>query len=157
MPRGRRNSGKSVEKIPDSFDPCGEDVQNLLRDLIRECHTDLVNAKIALLYKNKEIKKKGDRVVFAKVSKAGPILKALTDYDYVIVIPYPTWKDLAELEKKMVLDHELCHCLVDEDEKTGDTKYMLIDHDFNEFGVIIRRYGFTGHLERLGLVVKEVE
>jgi hypothetical protein len=143
MPRGRpKNSGKQVEKVPISYDKCGEDVEALLKDLIRLHHSSLVNANFALLYKNKEMMK-GDTIIFATVQAVGPKFKALTDFDFLITIPFPTWNQLGDTEKRMVLDHELCHCFADENEKTGDTKYKLLDHDFSDFLDIARRYGLN--------------
>jgi hypothetical protein len=156
MGRHRKNSGTQVEKIPISYDKCGEDIENLLKDLISQYKTDLVNCKFALLYKNREIKRK-DQIVFATVQKTGPKIKALTEYDYIITIAYPTWNALSDLERRSVLHHELCHCFVEDDEKTGEEKKQIIPHDFENFYEIAKHYGTSSvTFGRLASVLEEV-
>lgn len=146
--RQRKNSGKSVRNVPEQYDMCGEVVQEMAKELIANYHSHLALAKIAYLYSNKEKKSKG-KVTFAEARKVGKIARALCDYDFVIVIYHPTWVNLSDEDQRIVLDHELCHLLIEEDENTGEAKYKILPHDFEEFGDIIKRYGNKGHLSRL--------
>jgi hypothetical protein len=154
MPRGK-GKGKGTKAIPISYDPVGDDVLDLARDLIRNYHPMLVNAQISYLYRNKAMTK-GESVVYATAQKLSPKLKALCGSDFLITIAFETWRELSDLEKRMVLDHELCHLLIEESDTTGETKFKILEHTFEDFSIIISRYGFTGYLEKFGVVCKEV-
>ena len=150
----KKNSGKKVEKSPVQYDPA-DTVEDLAKNLIRKHHTELVNTKIAYLFKNKTIKAKG-REVIAFVSKCSGIVKALSDYDVVMIVSYPSFQNLTDAQKLAVIDHELTHLLVDED-STGAPKVRMIAHDVEEFSSIIERHGlYLEDLVRLGRVVKTV-
>lgn len=156
MPRGKRNSGKSVRQAPTQYDKCGEVIENMAKELIAHHHSHLATARIAYLYCNKEKKSQG-RVTFATAGKLSPKAKALCEYDFVITIYHPTWVKLSDEEQKIVLDHELCHLMVDDDDESGETKYSIIPHDFEEFGEILQRYGDAGHLKRLVQIASSVK
>jgi len=127
-----------VKKTPTQFD-WAESVEEIAKDLIPKYHTHLVNAKIAYLFKNKEIKR-GGKIVIATAEKCGPKVKALAEYDFIITVAYPTYQELTDKQKTAVVDHELEHCFVDEDD-SGEVKLKIITHDFEEFNSIIRRHG----------------
>ena len=146
----------SVKPIPVQYDPA-ETVGELAKDLIRQYHPHLATCKIAYLFKNKEIKSKG-RLVVATTKKVSADMHALCGYHFLITIAYPTWNDLSDEIKRAALDHELEHCWVEDDEKTGETKYRILPHDVEEFGSVIQRHGlYTTNLVKLGSVVDNAE
>ena len=138
-----------TKKIPEQFDKA-EEVEEFAKMLIPKYHTHLVNSRIAYLFKNKELKKLG-KTVIATVSKCSKKDKSLKEYDdeepfdFVIIASYPIWRELNQAQKEAVVDHELCHCFVDEDENTGDRVNKLLSHDFEEFGSVIDRHGMYMH------------
>jgi len=145
MPRGRpKNSGKSVVKVPLQFD-YAETVEALAKPIISQYHTHLINCKIAYIYRNKPMVSAG-RAVFATAQKCSALIRDLCKisggegYDFIITINYESWNLLTDDQKKAVLDHELCHCLVDENEN-GDIKLSIAPHEINEFSIIVARWG----------------
>jgi hypothetical protein len=84
---------------------------------------------------------------------------------FVIVISADTWKRLDERQRRALVDHELCHCVVSYDDD-GMPVLSTRTHDIEEFGSIIDRHGlWTTHLavagtaiaEQLVLAVEEVQ
>jgi len=148
----KKNKGKSVKAAPLQFDPA-EEVENIAKKLIPKYHSYLANARIAYLFKNRKVKSKGREVV-ATAKLIGKDMRALTGYHFLITTAYPTWQELSDKQKLAVIDHELEHCFVEDDEKTGDPKYSLLPHDVEEFGSVIKRHGlYTTDLARMGRLV----
>lgn len=144
---------KTVKRIPVQYDPA-ETVEELAKELIAENHPHLANVSIAYLFKNKPIKAKG-REVAATAEKASDKHRALHGYRFLITVSYPMWQELEDPIKRAVIDHELEHCWVEDDDKTGETKYKILPHDVEEFGSIILRHGlYTTNLVKLGSVVE---
>ena len=150
----KKNKGKSVQAVPLQFDPA-ESVEKLAKTLIPKHHSHLGSARIAYLFKNKPMKSKGVDVA-ATAEKISKKNHALCGYHFLITVAYPTWNDLSDKEKLAVVDHELEHCFVEDDEKTGEPKYSILPHDVEEFSAIIRRHGlYTTSLVRIGRVVED--
>ena len=142
-----------VKKIPVTFDPVSDDVKELSNLVMREHHPSLVNAKIAYLYKNQELKE-GKKIQYSETQKVNPKMKALCDIDFVITIHFQAWRELDENSKLIVLDHALSHCFVEENEN-DDVIMKVLKHDFEEFGHIISRYNGAKFFEKLTIQVKE--
>jgi len=150
----KKNKGKSTQSVPVQFDPA-DAVEKIAKKLIPKYHSHLVTSKIAYLFKNKKKKTKGREVV-ATAEKISPKHYALCGYHFLITAFYPTWTGLSDKQKLAVVDHELEHCFVEDDEKTGEPKYSILPHDVEEFGVIIKRHGlYTTDLVRIGRVVED--
>jgi len=138
---------KEIKQIPTQFDKSKE-AESISRDLISKYHTSLINSKIAYLFKNKPILK-GGKVVIATAEKCSVKSNALVKYDdedtdafdFIITISYPAWNRLNDKQRIAIIDHELEHCLITEDENTGDKKISIVSHDVEEFASIIRRHG----------------
>lgn len=155
-PVAKKNSGKTVKKVPDQFDPA-ESVEELAKQkLIPKYHTHLVNAKIAYLFKNKPLKVRG-KLAVATAEKVNKKNTVLSGYHFIITVGYPTWNELSDPVRLAVLDHELCHCLVDDDED-GNPKYSIVPHDIEEFSSVIMRHGlYAPDLVMMGRVVSEAK
>jgi len=150
----KKNSGKDTQKVPVQYDPA-ESVAEISKGLIRKFHSDLVNTKIAYLYKNKPIKARGKEVI-AFSSKCSGIVKVLSEYDVIMIVSYPAFQQLTDDHKIAIIDHELTHLLVDED-STGAPKLRILAHDVEEFSSIIERHGlYQQDLVRLGKVIQTV-
>ena len=83
------------------------------------------------------------KLVFATTKKIMGLNAALAKNDdpfFCIVISHPVWEVLPQKHRDALVDHELCHCGVEVDEK-GEVKLVLRNHDVQEFSEIVRRYG----------------
>ena len=153
-PKGSKN-GKSVQSIPTQFD-YAESVEEIAKELIPKYHTHLACMEIGYLFCNKELTKSGKKVV-ATAEKVSKKVKALCGKDFVLTVSYPIWNDLEHNIKLAVIDHELTHMLVDDDDQ-GNQKCSIISHDYEEFHCIIKRHGlYRGELEVMGSVVKSLD
>lgn len=61
---------------------------------------------------------------------------------FLISIWYEGWVNMTPEQRRALIDHELCHCIVEEDEETGNTKLGMRGHDIEEFNEIVSRHGF---------------
>lgn len=121
--------------MPAEYVRADEDMVELVREVLEEYHPDLAEAHIGILIREIAPRSNGKRVM-AKAKKVGPELKALLPHDFIIWFAQDTWEELDARQKRALVDHELCHCTVDND------KAKMKTHDLNEFLVIIQRYGF---------------
>jgi len=137
--------------------PEGVDLQEaeqpaaLGRVLIGALHTHLASAKIAYLFKAKMAKRGQTKLGVA--SHATGKLAFLSGMDFVIEFNHATWRTLTPQARLALVDHELTHCVTDE-----DGEYTLRLHDVEEFGSIIRRWGlWTPDLVGFGHAVQAAE
>lgn len=60
---------------------------------------------------------------------------------FLILVDENAWADMSKANKKALVDHELCHCIVEVDDETGEIKPSIVGHDLEEFNCIVARYG----------------
>lgn len=58
------------------------------------------------------------------------------DYDFVIWVALDWWNRFKPEQKVALVDHELCHCYIDADDKP-----KILPHDVEEFNCILERHG----------------
>jgi len=100
--------------------------------------------RIAYVWRDKPIIR-GGKTVLGKARKISglPAFLASEDLDtdnpafFVIEIDKTYWPSLSENEREALVDHELTHCIVDEDEGT----LKILPHDLEEFYFIVKRHG----------------
>lgn len=114
----------------------------VVQELIREYHEDLLDLRIAVVGRSEPQNSKG-REISADISKFPDKYKPLLntdnqEVDFMIWIDRIFWGYAPELKRRALIDHVLCHIEYDEEQD----KYSLIDHDIAEFRVILERYGF---------------
>jgi predicted LPLAT superfamily acyltransferase len=56
---------------------------------------------------------------------------------FVIEIAFDAWEILEKEQRVALVDHELCHCMMDED----SGKLIMHPHDLEEFNAVVRRHG----------------
>ena len=67
---------------------------------------------------------------------------------FVIEISHNTWIGLDDAQRRALVDHELCHCVLEE---TEDGEVLSIrGHDFEEFAEIIQRHGLWSSASNRG-------
>jgi predicted metal-dependent peptidase len=58
-------------------------------------------------------------------------------YKFIMTINYEVWSRMTEREREALVFHELCHIFYDAEKD----KYSCVDHDLEEFGRVVSRYG----------------
>lgn len=114
-----------------------ESVLHLAEELIREFHEHLQGANIGFVFRA-TADKSGDKLVLGKAAKVSARDKLYSNLDFIIWLAQDWWMGLlTNHQRRALLDHELCHCIFDEETET----YKLRGHDIEEFQEIIERYG----------------
>jgi len=122
----------------------GKDVWEVVQDLISKYHPNLalVDKEIAIIFKEKA-SKAGGQVVLGKSSKAPGVMKVLgkAEYKFIIEIAGDQWQTLADNQRRALLDHLLCACKVEEDEKDGSIKCSIAAPEVSFFWKELERNG----------------
>lgn len=122
----------------------GKDIWEVVQDLISKYHPNLalVDKEIAIIFKEKA-SKTGGQVVLGKSSRAPGVLKLLgkAEYKFIIEIAGDQWLTLADNQRTALLDHLLCACKVEEDEKTGEIKCSIAAPEVSFFWKELERNG----------------
>jgi hypothetical protein len=70
----------------------------------------------------------------------GHLIGARSEEFFVIELSAQHWKELTESQKRALVDHELEHCIADEDDN-GNSKLGIAPHDVEEFASVLKRHG----------------
>lgn len=103
--------------------------------LIKAFHISIRRRAIAYLWK--ENMGDGARVKLGHAQRASATVKFLGEVDFVLCFNHSAWKILTFEQRVALVDHELMHC--DVDSESGNP--ILVHHDVEEFGLIVRRWG----------------
>ena len=121
------------------------DVMTTVADLIAKYHPELVlcDDEIAVVFKEKS-STIGDVVVTGKTAKAPKLLGILgeVDFKFIITLGADSWQELSDPQRVALLDHHLCACGVEENPKTGNTKFFIRIPEVAFFKVEVERHGF---------------
>lgn len=109
----------------------------IARCLRKVIHDNLAGAEIAWLFKETL----GD-TLGAKMARASGAQGHLAEVDFYCVVSWEKWRMLSHRARVALVDHELCHCSKDVD----SGKYVIVEHDIEEFTAIAARWG-TWRLE----------
>lgn len=156
MPRGRPK-GSGVKQMPLQFDQA-EEINELIAELMPKYHNHLIQKDIRTLFVNKALKKKG-KTVIATAEKVSKKVAAISNgADFLIVVSYSLFQELSDKLKRYVVDHELCHCFCETDEQTGDEKNVLLPHDFEDFNILLEKYGLVrGELQIIADIIRKLD
>jgi len=120
--------------------------------LIAENHMHLLGIPILYVFRSPAAVSKG-RAVAAKARKVSGLSAFMTalaagtaepDVDhsfFVMELAGDIWHALDDTARRALVDHELCHFAVDEDEDTGDLILRIRGHDIEEFLEVVNRHG----------------
>lgn len=118
-------------------------IVDMIRDLVGKHHPDLalVVDEIAVIVREKA-GQKGGKAVLGKSQKASPLFGVLgdTDYKFIIELAGDEWLNLTTRQRNALLDHLLCSCRAEEDDK-GVMKYYLAPPDVNFYWDELDRWG----------------
>lgn len=143
------------------------EVEKIGTDLIRTefDHKDLADVRVEYVFRDKAQKSAG-RIVLGTARKIGGLSAFLAAHGdashlgdpepfFVIVIALDTWEVLDAKQRRALIDHELMHCKVTEDEG-GGAKLATRGHDLEEFASIVERHGlWSSNVAAFGSVVAE--
>lgn len=101
-------------------------------------HERLRGRKIAVIMQDEADNRKG-KLTLGWASLPSNRLRPLLndDYDFVICFARKEWDRMDNSQKDAVVDHELCHCGIDD-----NLKPYLKDHDYEEFALVFQRHGY---------------
>lgn len=116
------------------------EVEAIAKDLIEQHHGHLIEAKVAYLFREGTWVSKG-RDVLAKPCKVSDRDRFLSGYDFVIVVNSETWGYLTPEQRVALLDHELCHCVRQGEQRDGSPIWGLAGHDVEDFAQVVKRHG----------------
>lgn len=68
-------------------------------------------------------------------------LRFFSGYDYLIQMSGDLWDCLTKKSRRILTWHELLHIEAEYDSKSGEWKYKIRDHDFEDFYDIYKVYG----------------
>jgi hypothetical protein len=94
-------------------------------------HQHLKGARIVHLFKERLSDCSG------KASKASPKLQYLANLDFMVEYCWTTWRTLSGTQRIALVDHELTHF----DRDIEKEKWVMKEHDIEEFGSIVSRWG----------------
>lgn len=114
----------------------GPEVLKVAERVIRDHHTNLLEAKIGFLMRSEDGASNGKRVI-GKAAKFPVKLRPYVELDFLIWLSRPTWLELDVAGREALVDHELCHLEYDPDTLEAGLKA----HDVEEFVEIIERHG----------------
>ncbi|MGE5680691.1 MAG: putative metallopeptidase, partial [Bacillota bacterium] len=114
-----------------------DEMKFMAQEIIRTEKIDVHPAKIEYVSVEPNISKS----VAAKCVKTGKELKFFSGFDYIIEVSGELWNTLDKETKMVLLEHELRHILVLQNDKTGDWNFKLRKHDIQDFGKIVSQHG----------------
>lgn len=122
----------------------GKDIYELMYHYVATHHPNLasVDKDIAILMKGKAGSRGGQKVL-GTAKKAPPILDVLgkDTYKFILEIAADQWQVLTNTQQGALMDHLLCACRVEEDEKTGDLKCTIASPEVSFFWDELKRNG----------------
>lgn len=76
----------------------------------------------------------------AKVTKASPLWRCIARVHVAMQFRQWFWDHFDDRQREAVVYHELCHVEVSHDD-AGNLRVKLREHDLEEFGAVMRRFG----------------
>ena len=149
MPAGTKKVNQEIIKRLNDQEEVNV-VYQLMDELNRAYHPELVEAKIALAWLYDVKPDRDGHMTLGWARKESDLHRQLHGYDIIIGLNYDWWHDnqVSDSQRKALLDHELCHVkpVVDDDgsvrlDDLGNTVWYIRKHDLEEFGEVVRRHG----------------
>jgi len=121
------------------------EIHDIMKRLVRANHPDLVDhlEEIVVAFKDKA-GKSGGQVIYGQRSKVSDVVNALAgeDFKFMLLIGADKWSEaLTSRQQEALLDHLLCGCGSEFDEKSGDYKLRLYAPDIVAYRENVERYG----------------
>lgn len=114
-----------------------DDLKQLAEKIIVDESLDISPAEIEYLLVYPNISK----TVAGRCIKSSKELRFFSGQDYLIEISGELWDALDDTVKYVLVQHELMHVLPVMNDKTGEWKFELRQHDVEDFSKIIKKHG----------------
>lgn len=160
MPRQRREEGERPEKaakkvnysLIDRYEVGSlkfSEPYQLLGELIAAHHRHLAEGVVVVLAWRHEVKPSKDgKLELGKARKVNDLDRQRVDGDFIILLNKDAWGAFLPNQRRALLDHELCHCVVELDkagnpkeDETGKPLTRMRRHDLEEFVEVVERHG----------------
>lgn len=116
------------------FTKAPKEVIDMAKHIIDQYHPDLQDASIGFLFRDEAPVSNGV-MTLGMAKTVGATEREFMDYDFIIWLAEDKFYTLDYRQREALIDHELTHCMF------ADEKAKMRKHDFEEFAVIIQRYG----------------
>lgn len=128
-PEGEKDSKQqdSVPVKPKYFD--AKAVEEIATELIKDFHQHLKDKPIMYLFNDSNMKD------WATMSRRNEREQFISGYPFVMEVNYKNWQVMTDEQRAALVDHELCHASIE------DGKPVIIDHDVEEFAIVVSRHG----------------
>lgn len=114
-----------------------KEIIKMAESIIAQYHPHLLDCSIGFIMRSEAPISNG-KVTLGKARKVSAEQRVHIDFDFIIWLADDWWHNhLNDAQRTALLDHELCHCRLDDDEKL-----WIAPHDVEEFNCIIERHGF---------------
>lgn len=145
-----------------------KDLSAICRKLVDDHHGHLIGYPLRIVFRSKSRRLRGSLTYGTAEIVSGRFAffvmtedeKGMDGQDkgskmFWIEIAEDLWEELSPNQRLALVDHELMHCVIEEDEE--GTPYMDIrPHDIEEFADIVRRHGLWDEgLWNFGLAIME--
>lgn len=135
----------------------------LLKDMIQKHHPHLRDNEFLIMMKHGGWKSKG-KTKFSGVSVLNEAIRMVMEYDAILYLNADMWNQMADPQKRYVLDHALFGLDVKKDKnkdviEADDGRPLLktLPPDIEAFYAVITRHGAVSEdVKRLALAIKEV-
>ncbi|RYG37369.1 hypothetical protein EON81_06920 [bacterium] len=131
------------------------DLMEMAGPIIAENHPHLIGYPLKIVWRSKAKKAGHGKVAAGTATITSGIWASLVMTDaekamegqdagykfFLIEIAEDIWESLSEKQRTALIDHELMHCGVVEDEETGEVKMVVLPHDRELFYAEIERHG----------------
>jgi hypothetical protein len=155
----------SVSHIPEKENGATPLPYQIMAELIPAHHAHLAEARIALAWRYGWVEDADGHLRLGQAKKASDLDFTLHNYDFVIILNFDAWNaaDFSMEQMRALLDHELCHCQISQDEDgeekrdtAGRPVWRIRKHDIEEFTEIVDRHGlWRKDLEQFARVAME--
>jgi len=129
---------KSIKNSNKEFQ-VSQELETLAEKIIKDEGMEIYPSEISYLLVYPNISK----TVAGRCIRTGKELKFFSGKDYLIEISGELWDTLDASARKILMEHELRHIMPVMNNKTGEWKFELRNHDIMEFSSIIKKYGIN--------------
>lgn len=132
------------------------EVREIAEGLIPKHHQHLIDLPIRYVFRSKTRKLRGSLAyATAEVMKGREAVGWMTEDEvqsqyerfqnpyqiFWMEVSAQLWETLSDPQKIALIDHELCHFIIEEDDLNPEPRLGIKPHDIEEFTDVVRRHG----------------